>query len=303
MPSPFRRISITAWPLDQGPPLDFAALVSWLRGKGFELLLDETVAKAAGEPGGGPREQMAPGADLIMVLGGDGSMLYASHQVDEGGPPLLGINTGHLGFLADIPWDDLIPALERILVKGEYVVDPRMRLRPFVEKKGHKNGKRNRLDDVLNDVVITSGPIARMVEFSIALNGRNLGSFRADGLILATPTGSTAYSLSSGGPLVMPELEVMIICPICPHTLSNRPIVVPADAVVEVEFYPDPESPERRLLLTLDGQHGSDLQTEDRVRVERSPDPVRLVRPADPDYFQILRDKLNWETRPRGGKP
>jgi len=154
---------------------------------------------------------------------------------------------------------------------------------------------------VLNDVVLTSGPLARMVEFTVRVNGRHLGNFRGDGLILATPTGSTAYSLSAGGPLVVPEMEVILINPICPHTLSHRPIVVGGDARVEVRLFRDPEAEHRHTLLTLDGLPGVELQPDDRIEVVKSPDPVRLVRPEGADFFQVLRDKLVWETHPRGG--
>lgn len=293
MPDKFERIALTAWPFARKAPLDFRALLAWLREKNFALTLDETVAEAAGESGGLPRGSVHEGADLVIVLGGDGSMLNAAHQMKGGSPPLLGINTGHLGFLADLPQASLYPALENILLEGKFEIEERMRLRPAVRK----NGENKPLWDVLNDVVITSGPLARMVEFSVKVEGRLLGDFRADGLILATPTGSTAYSLSAGGPLVMPGLKVMVVNPICPHTLSNRPIVVPADQCVEVQIFADKEVEDRHTLLTLDGQHGCELEPEDSIYITESPDPIRLVRPLDIEYFQILRDKLNWETR------
>ncbi|MEE9275587.1 MAG: NAD(+)/NADH kinase [bacterium] len=296
MPSPFRRIALTAWPYTEKTDLDLGELVGWLRAKGFDLILDEKVADGAGEAGGLPRDEVAQGADLVIVLGGDGSMLYAAHRIADDGPPLLGVNTGHLGFLADVPWAEIHPALERILIDGDYVIESRMRLRPTVLK----NGEEVRFRDVLNDVAITAGPIARMVEFRIQVEGRLLGTFGADGLILATPTGSTAYSLSAGGPLVLPGLKVMIINPICPHTLSNRPVVIPADAPVEVVIFPDIEVENRKMILTLDGEHGCELEPDDLLRVTESPDPIRLVRPSDTDFFQIMRDKLHWETHPRG---
>ncbi|MDA1001293.1 MAG: NAD(+)/NADH kinase [bacterium] len=298
MPDRFKSIALTAWPYARKQPLDFRALLAWLREKKFNLLLDETVAEAAGESGGLPRGTVHKEADLVIVLGGDGSMLHAAHQMKGESPPLLGVNTGHLGFLSDLPQATLYLSLENILLKGKFEIETRMRLRPAVRK----NGVNKPLWDVLNDVVITSGPLARMVEFRVKVENRLLGDFRADGLILATPTGSTAYSLSAGGPLIMPGLKVMVVNPICPHTLSNRPIVVPADQDVEVQIFADKEIKGRRVLLTLDGQHGCELEPADSVYITESPDPIRLVRPLDIEYFQILRDKLNWETR-LGGEP
>jgi NAD+ kinase len=286
------------WPTGQGAEMNLSALAKWLQDNGFETALDEGAAKGAGLPGGMAREAAVAGADLVIVIGGDGSMLRTAQLLGKNAPPLLGVNTGHLGFLADIPATGVIPALERILLKGEYTVESRMRLRPSAQK----NGENIPLTDVLNDVVLTSGPLARMVEFQVSIEGRMVGIFRADGLIIATPTGSTAYSLSAGGPLLMPDLNVMLINPICPHTLSNRPLVIPAEATVDVMLFTDYEAEDRSLLLTIDGQPGCELSTNDHLRVGLSPAPVRLVRPAGTDFFQILREKLLWETHPRGTK-
>lgn len=298
MPAPFQKIALTTWPTGQSAEMDLSALTKWLQDNGFETALDEGAAEGAGLPGGMSREAAVAGADLVIVIGGDGSMLRTAQLLGENAPPLLGVNTGHLGFLADIPATGVIPALERILLKGEYTVESRMRLRPSAQK----NGENIPLTDVLNDVVLTSGPLARMVEFQVSIDGRMVGIFRADGLIIATPTGSTAYSLSAGGPLLMPDLNVMLINPICPHTLSNRPLVIPAEAAVDVMLFTDYEAEDRSLLLTIDGQPGCELSTNDHLRVGLSPAPVRLVRPAGTDFFQILREKLLWETHPRGTK-
>ncbi len=295
MPEPFGKIALTTWPLALDPEMDLGSLVEWLRKNCFEVVLDEPAAGAAGESSGLPREKAVEQADLIIVIGGDGSILRTARLLGEKAPPLLGINTGHLGFLADIPKSEIIPALERILLKKEYIIESRMRLRPTA----FKDGTPISLTDVLNDAVLTAGPLARMVEFQISMDGRSVGTFRADGLIVATPTGSTAYSLSAGGPLVLQGLNVMLVNPICPHTLSNRPIVVPADSQIEIDIFPDAEAQDRRILLTLDGQQGCEMKSHDRVLIVQSPDPVRLVRPLDTDYFQILRDKLSWESHPR----
>ena len=298
MPAPFQKIALATWPTGQSAEMNLSALAKWLQDNGFETALDKGAAEGAGLPGGMARETAVVGADLVIVIGGDGSMLRTAQLLGENAPPLLGVNTGHLGFLADIPATGVIPALERILLKGEYTVEYRMRLRPSAQK----NGENIPLTDVLNDVVLTSGPLARMVEFQVSIEGRMVGIFRADGLIIATPTGSTAYSLSAGGPLLMPDLNVMLINPICPHTLSNRPLVIPAEATVDVMLFTDYEAEDRSLLLTIDGQPGCELNTNDHLRVGLSPAPVRLVRPVGTDFFQILREKLLWETHPRGTK-
>jgi len=298
VPAPFQKIALTTWPTGQSAEMNLSALAKWLQDNGFETALDKGAAEGAALPGGMARETAVIGADLVIVIGGDGSMLRTAQLLGENAPPLLGVNTGHLGFLADIPATGVIPALERILLKGEYTVESRMRLRPSAQK----NGENIPLTDVLNDVVLTSGPLARMVEFQVSIEGRMVGIFRADGLIIATPTGSTAYSLSAGGPLLMPDLNVMLINPICPHTLSNRPLVIPAEATVDVMLFTDYEAEDRSLLLTIDGQPGCELNTNDHLRVGLSPAPVRLVRPVGTDFFQILREKLLWETHPRGTK-
>ncbi len=295
MPEHFGKIALTTWPTALNPELELRVLVEWLRKNGFDAMLDETAAEAADESGGLPREKIVEDADLIIVIGGDGSILRTARLLGGKAPPLLGINTGHLGFLADIPQTEIIPALERILLKKEYIIESRMRLRSTV----FKNGASLPMTDALNDAVLTAGPLARMVEFQISMDGRSIGTFRADGLIVATPTGSTAYSLSAGGPLVLQGLNVMLVNPICPHTLTNRPIVVPADSEIEIAIFPDTEAQDRHILLTLDGQQGCELEPQDRVCIVQSPNPVRLVRPPDTDYFQILRDKLNWESHPR----
>jgi NAD+ kinase len=295
VPDPFGKIALTTWPFAFDSSLDLSALVTWLRKNGFEVILESSAAEAAGEPSGESRESAVQEADLVIVFGGDGSILRTARLLDGNAPPLLGINTGHLGFLADMSTTDIIPALERILLKNEHIIESRMRLRPTA----YKNGEPIPLTDVLNDAVLTAGPLARMVEFEIIVDERSVGTFRADGLIVATPTGSTAYSLSAGGPLVLQGLNVMLVNPICPHTLSHRPIVIPSESEVEVVIFPDSEAEDRRILLTLDGQQGCELRPQDSVSIVQSPNPVRLVRPLDTDYFQILRDKLNWESHPR----
>ena len=204
-------------------------------------------------------------------------------------------NTGHLGFLAVIPIFELLPALERILLKGEYVIESRMRLSSRIIK----DSKEGENLDALNDLVLTAGPVTHMIETEISVNGNQMGNFRSDGLIIATPTGSTAYSLSAGGPLVIPNMDVMLINPICPHTLSNRPIVVPADSEIEITYLSREDDSKENALVSLDGFPGIELEPESKIQIIKSPYNINMVRPKGANFFNTLRDKLNWETHPR----
>lgn len=286
----FRRIAITSKASGREATGFVRELVQWLEGRGCDLALDAATAAAAGLGSTLVREEVSRGADLFIVLGGDGTFLSAARTLGGNGPPILGINLGRLGFLTALPQRALFPALERVLA-GDYTLEERHRLRPAIRRKG----KVLPLRDVLNDVVITHGSLARLIELTARVAGRHLATFRADGLILATPTGSTAYSLAAGGPIMVPRVEAFLLCLICPHNLSNRPIVLPDDAKVEIAL---PEGETASLLLTLDGQEGHTLEAGDVVEVAKSPHPVRLVHPPDSDFFLLLREKLGWEVKP-----
>jgi NAD+ kinase len=222
---------------------------------------------------------------LILVLGGDGTMIATARLMGDAEVPVLGVNFGGLGYLAEFRIEELYSALESIL-SGSYRLDRRVML--DVELlRGDKSVTSNR---VLNDVVINKSALARIIEIEAYLNQQFVNSFRADGLIISTPTGSTAYNLSAGGPVIYPSMNAVVITPICPFTLSNRPIVVPDDAVIELCLKTDHED----VALTLDGQVGFPLKFEDRVVIRKSQTTFSLVQPMNRNYFDVLRDKLRW---------
>ena len=290
----FKRIGLSSWSSGKKSTFDFSKIINWLFHNKIDVILDETFSNVSGPFTTVPKEEIAKETDLLIVFGGDGSILRAVHELSNDGPLILGVNTGHLGFLADIPIFELLPALESILLKDEYVVESRMRLSASIIK----NSKEEKIHDALNDLVLTAGPIAHMIETQISVNGNQMGNFRSDGLIIATPTGSTAYSLSAGGPLVIPDMDVILINPICPHTLSNRPIVVSAESIIEIKLSKDDESNENAM-VSLDGFQAIELESESKIRIIKSPHGIKMVRPKGANFFNTLRDKLNWETHPR----
>ena len=230
-------------------------------------------------------EELVRGADIVVVLGGDGTMIGAARMVGDAETPVLGVNFGTLGYLADFTVEDMIPALEAVLA-GDYTIDRRLMLAATVER----NGERLMHDRVLNDVVISKSALARIIEIEAWVDDKFVNCFRADGLIISTPTGSTAYNLSAGGPVIYPSMEAVVITPICPHTLSNRPLVVPDDA----EFALVLKTPREEVALTLDGQVGMPLEYEDRVTVRKSRTGFRLIQAHTRNYFDVLRNKLKW---------
>lgn len=230
-------------------------------------------------------EQLAANADLILVLGGDGTMIATARVMGDSEVPVLGVNYGGLGYLAEFRIEELYAALESILA-GNFRLDKRLMLEVDL-MRGDASVAHNR---VLNDVVINKSALARIIQIEAYLNQQFVNSFRADGLIVSTPTGSTAYNLSAGGPIIFPSMEAVVITPICPFTLSNRPIVVPDDSSIELRLKTDQED----VTLTLDGQVGLPLKVDDRVVIHKSKTTFNLVQPANRNYFDVLRDKLRW---------
>ena len=224
-----------------------------------------------------------------MVLGGDGTLIHAATLVAGRPVPILGVNMGNLGFMTEVPQTELYTALEEVLA-GKAQVSERMKLRVHL----HHEGSTERVVDmeVLNDLVLAKGALSRMVELEIRCGGAFVSTLRGDGLIVATPTGSTAYALSAAGPIMDPTMRGVIIAPICPHTLTQRPLVVPDDKTVELQIRNDSE-----VYLTLDGQKGLKLQRGDRVQAKQSQNRVLLVRNPRIDFFGILRAKLRWGDR------
>ncbi|HMU33251.1 MAG TPA: NAD(+)/NADH kinase [Pyrinomonadaceae bacterium] len=225
------------------------------------------------------------GCGLVVVLGGDGTMIAAARMIGEAEVPVLGINYGSLGYLTDFRIEELHTAVESV-VSGKFETDHRVMLRTELIRDGESiaNGR------VLNDVVINKAALARIIAIEVRLNGLFVNSFRSDGLIVATPTGSTAYNLSAGGPIVYPSMNAVVLTPICPFTLTNRPIVIPDDAQIELKL----ESGSEGVILSLDGQTGFPLVVGDIVRIRKSRTTLNLVQPENRNYFDVLRKKLQW---------
>ena len=223
--------------------------------------------------------------DLVVALGGDGTMLATARMIGDAGTPVLGINFGTLGYLVEFTDGEMASALDAV-VAGDYSLDRRMMLAADV----YRGGERLMHDRVLNDVVISKSALARIIEIETTIDRQFVNCFRADGLIISTPTGSTAYNLSAGGPVIYPSMGAVVITPICPHTLSNRPLVVPEDAEFELTL----KTPREEVALTLDGQVGMPLEYGDRVVVRKSRTTFNLIQAPARNYFDILRNKLKW---------
>ncbi len=259
----------------------------WLNNKGLEVFLDTETA-ALLKIKGYPRSEMPSLVDMIVVLGGDGTMLNAARLVCEKGVPILGVNLGGLGFITEVRKEELSDAMDKTL-SGEYSIEDRMMLTAHI----HRHGEMIAEYTVLNDVVINKGALARIIDLETYINKAYVTIFKVDGLIVSTPTGSTAYSLSAGGPVLYPTLDCIALTPICPHTLTNRPTVLPDDVLIEIIL----KSVSEDVFLTLDGQVGFSLRKDDVVKIKRSPFKTRLIIPFERDYFQILRTKLKWGER------
>jgi NAD+ kinase len=261
------------------------AVVAWLRARNIEVVLDLTSSGLLGESGGIQKTQLAAKSDVLLVLGGDGTMLNAARLAGERSIPILGVNMGGLGFLTEVRLENLYPSLERIF-SNDFVLDERIMLKTHV----HRHGETVAQGVVLNDVVISKGTLARMIELQIAIQGQCVTNLRGDGLIISTPTGSTAYSLSAGGPIINPAVRSLILTPICPHTLTHRPLIVPADMHVEVTL----TSKDEGAMATLDGQVGVGVVQGDTVEIRVSDFVTRLIRFPETNYYAVLREKLKW---------
>jgi len=289
--SSIKRIGLVLKPHQPEALETSCELTQWLTERGIELVGGPEIERDRIEHQTGcsvrqvPVEQLAQAVDLVLVLGGDGTMIATARMVGDSEVPVLGVNFGGLGYLAEFRFEELYSALESILV-GKYRLDKRVML--AVELwRGDDMITRNR---VLNDVVINKSALARIIEIEASFNHQFVNSFRADGLIVSTPTGSTAYNLSAGGPVIFPSMNAVVITPICPFTLSNRPLVVPDDAEIELQLKTEKED----VALTLDGQVGVSLRVEDRVVIRKSHTTFNLIQPTNRNYFDVLRDKLRW---------
>lgn len=286
-----KAIGILARPglTEAGPAL--RDLVAWLHARGLRPVLEEKTARLLDGKGGDwdvlPGALLAGKADALIVLGGDGTLLAASQLTGERSIPVLGINFGSLGFLTDVTLGELYPALEALLA-GSHRYEERRLLRAVVKRPGQPDLQK----DVLNDVVITKAALSRIIELDVWIDGLFVSQFRADGLIVSSPTGSTAYNLAAGGPILHPTLAAVVLTPICPHMLTNRPLVTGDEAKIEVRLRE--RADDSLVHITFDGQLGFPLSAEDVVTVTRSPRVLRLVRAPARDYYEVLRTKLKW---------
>ena len=264
------RVVIVTKPLQPDVANVAADLVTWFAGKGVEASLDPAFAATA---------------DLCVVVGGDGTLLAAARLMNDRQVPILAINYGGLGFLTEVTRDEMYPALEDVLA-GKTNANDRMMMKVSV----HRENQLVESYQALNDAVIHKGTLARIIELEASVDHHYVSRFRSDGLILSTPTGSTAYNVSAGGPIVYPTMGAIIMTPICPHTLTNLPLILPPESLVEVVL----RSTQDEVHVTVDGQVGLKLESGDRVTVEKSKRSVSLITPAGRDFFDVLRGKLKW---------
>jgi NAD+ kinase len=290
----FPRIALVAKPGAANAVETLGTVVDLLLARGHSVRLDAAAGSLLprADLASAPLASLVRDADLVIVVGGDGTLLHAARTAADAGVPLLGINLGRLGFLTDISPDDLATALDPILA-GDYVEDPRCVIRADVEAGAATRASRT----AFNDVVVHKWNTARLIEFETYIDGRFVNIQRSDGLIVSTPTGSTAYALSGGGPILHPALDALVLVPICPHTLSNRPLVVSGESCVEivVNGHSDYES----VRVTCDGQDTLEIATGERIRIRKHSCGVRLIHPRGHDHFELLRAKLGWSETPK----
>jgi len=267
---------------------------AWLRGRGIATVYETATAALMPSTDGHQvveKASMVGAVDMVVVLGGDGTLLSMADCIATAGGsvPILGVNFGSLGFLTEVTLPELYPALETAL-SGHARIEERLMLRSKTERQGHTHA----IHIALNDVVITKAARSRMIDLSISVGDEFVTRVKADGLIVASPTGSTAYNLAAGGPIVQPQVDALVITPIAPHTLTNRPIVITASSTVRVQPLMEPRD---EVFVTFDGQAGFQVQQGDEITVCRAEHPLRLIRPSTRSYFEILRQKLKWGER------
>lgn len=286
---PIKKIGIISKPRKSEVREIVPVLVQWLRERQVEVYIDkETGAILESREKGLTRNEMPAQVDLVIVLGGDGTLLATARALNRKPVPILAVNLGGLGFLTVITREELYPTLEQVLA-GNFRTERRVQI----------EGEMVRADEVLatflalNDVVLNKGAIARILDFDVVVDGQFVSSYKSDGLIVSTPTGSTAYSLAAGGPVIVPTVGAFIVTPICAHTLTNRPLVLPDSVTIEVALKTQRES----AYLTVDGQVGIAARSDDIVRLKKASSFVELIQPNQKNYFEILRQKLKWGER------
>jgi NAD+ kinase len=275
------RIGVIIKP--HAPDIDkiLLSLIRFIEDRGFDSLLEEDAAQKLGRDDGIKREDVPGRSDLVIVLGGDGTLLSIAHLAACKNVPVLGVNLGSLGFLTEVPLDELYLTLEAYIDGNDKIVSPRQMLE--VSAGGQTN-------HVLNDVVINKGALARMIQCAIWIDEKEITVPRSDGLIISTPTGSTAYSLSAGGPIIQPYIPAIIIAPICPHTLSFRPMIISSDSEIKIQLLTEGE----KTYLTLDGQRGSLMERNEVISVKNSRFRLNLISSPERNYFDLLQEKLGW---------
>ena len=284
--SPLRTIGLMA---NAGKPaaLEVAAAAdAHLRSRGAAVRLQSRVADALGLPGRGEPDEAVADADAVLVLGGDGTILATARLCAPHGTPMLPVHVGRFGFLTAVAPSDLLPALDALL-EGRFTEEERMMLWCETRRAGL-------LQDSglsLNEIVVANGPLSRVLHLRTSVDGKYVTTYAADGIIVATPTGSTAYSLSAGGPLVHPRLQALLVTPICPHTLTSRALLVPPESEVMVFVERDPQDIVR---VTVDGQLGFPLQAEDEIHIRRAPHSARFLSVGGADFYDKLQNKLHW---------
>ena len=288
------RVGIVAKAQLRAATTHLLEIAEWLEKRGVEAVFEtETAALLPGTPSQAvaSKSALAAGVDVVLVLGGDGTLLSMADCIGAAGTsiPIIGVNFGSLGFLTEITLPELYPSLEAAL-DGRAHIELRMMLRSTTLREGKTFAQLI----ALNDVVITKTARSRLIDLSVSVGDEFVTRVKADGLIVATPTGSTAYNLAAGGPIVQPNVDALVLTPIAPHTLTNRPIVIPATSTVRVQ----PNMNERdEVFVTFDGQAGFQLQAGDEVSIQRAETPLRLIRPSTRSYFEVLRTKLKWGER------
>jgi len=260
-------------------------LMQGLEERGIACLLEDVAARKLHLKDGIPREELPGRVDLMIILGGDGTLLSIAHLAALRGVPVLGVNMGRLGFLTEVPTDELYVTLDSFLASPENVVSPRLLLEAGCRDKNYY---------CLNDVVINKGAVARMIQIGIWVDEKEIVALKADGLIVSTPTGSTAYSLSAGGPIVQPQVPALVLSPICPHTLSFRPMVIASSSRIRLQILTAGEE----VYLTLDGQRGITLGKNDVIEIKKAEFALKLVSSPKRNYFDLLKEKLAWATFP-----
>lgn len=265
-----------------------AEATAWLQERGLSVLHESYLAEALGHSDGVPSHDLPDLVDMILVFGGDGTLISVAREINRRKVPILGVNLGRLGFLTEITLDELFPVLENV-IEGDYTLSSRLMLEAQVLRNSEVVGTFL----VLNDVVINKGALARIIDMEALVNDDYVTTFRADGLIISSPTGSTAYNLAAGGPIIYPGINCLVMSPICPHMLTNRPLIVADSAVIRVEV----KFQDEEVMFTADGQVGMPLQGGDVVEVRKSKAKTLLVNSPNRDYFEVLRTKLRWGER------